>query len=104
VRASLNDGHPRPGIGQAPRHQRTGNAGAHDQYVGLLGQKNTRQILEGAEAQLSGPPPQMLGGGSIPAARHIKVVSKLRISDNPSSLKRPVYQASSSLFSNGVPR
>jgi hypothetical protein len=39
VRASLNDGHLRPGIGQAPRHQRTGNAGAHDQYVGLLGQK-----------------------------------------------------------------
>jgi hypothetical protein len=54
--------------------------------------------LEGAEAQLSGPPPQMLGGGSIPAARHIKVVSKLRTSDNPSSLKRPVYQASSSLL------
>jgi len=39
VRASLNDGHPRPGIGQAPRHQCTGNASAHDQYVALLGQK-----------------------------------------------------------------
>jgi hypothetical protein len=31
--------------------------------------------LEGAEAQRSGPPSQVLGGGSIPAARHIKVVA-----------------------------
>ena len=44
VRASLNDGHPRPGIGQAPRHQRTGNAGAHDQYVGSSVKRHSSDI------------------------------------------------------------
>ena len=29
---------PAPGAGQAPSHQRTGNAGAHDQHIDLLGQ------------------------------------------------------------------
>jgi hypothetical protein len=61
-------------------------------------------MLDGGDAQLSGPPLQVLGGGSTLAARHINVVSKLRISDDPSGLNTPVYQASSSLFSNGVPR
>jgi hypothetical protein len=75
VRASLDNRDLRSGASQAPSDERAGNAGAYNQDVALLGHKSRFQRLEGAEAQRSGPPLQVLGGGSSPAARHIKVVS-----------------------------
>jgi hypothetical protein len=90
VRAGLNHGHRAPAL--ATPAPQSGHRFAQS------------KDSQGAEAQLAGPVLQVLGGGSNAAARHIKVVPKLRTSDKSASLITPVYQASSSRFSIDVPR
>ena len=97
LRAGLDHGHPRAGQAR-PAAINAPATPAPTISTSLCSAKRLSSDIGRAEAQLSGPPRHRPGEGSTPATRHIKVVSKLRTSDNPSRLKSGIPSVEQSLL------